>query len=124
MREGIELFNSERYWECHEALEDIWLEDRGEPARYVYWAVIQIACCLLHSRDGNLAGAEGMLEKSKDKFRRWEKEEPVNHLLEHNLHWFTLSQMVFAISRGAPLEQYRPLHAFRFREPEDWEYHP
>ena len=23
---GIELFNEQKYWECHEELEDLWLE--------------------------------------------------------------------------------------------------
>ena len=42
MREGVELFNQQMYWECHESLEDVWMEDKGDLARNVYWAVIQV----------------------------------------------------------------------------------
>ena len=122
MKHGVDLFNRQYYWECHEALEDVWLEDRGEPARYVYWAVIQVACCLLHLRDGNLAGAEGMLEKAKGKLRRWEGEEAENPLIERNLLWSEFSGEVFAVERGALPEDYGNLARFRFKDPDDWEY--
>ena len=123
MKQGIELFNRQHYWECHEVLEDVWLEGRGDPARYVYWAVIQVACCLLHWRDGSLVGAAGMLEKAKDKLAKWEKEEAVNSLLEYNLDWSALRKEVFSIEKGAPLKEYENLYNFRFKEPEFWEYH-
>ena len=123
MQHGVALFNRRHYWECHEALEDIWLEDRGNPVRYVYWAVIQVACCLLHHRDGNLAGAEGMLEKAKGKLERWNREESENPLLERNLCWSVLSGAVFGVEKGAVLEDYDNLARFRFKEPQDWEYH-
>ena len=123
MQQGIVFFNRQRYWECHEVLEDAWLEARGDPARYVYWAVIQVACCLLHWRDGNLTGAAGMLKKAKDKLSQWEKEEAVNFLLEHNLDWTRFRREVFSIKMGAGLEEYRNLYAFRFKDPVLWEYH-
>ena len=123
MKRSIVLFNGQYYWECHEALEDLWLEARGTPVRYVYWVVIQVACCLLHYRDGNLAGAEGMLEKARGKLRRWKKEEAENSLLEYNLSWSALAREVFAVGKGAPLKEYENLYMFRFKNPTDWEYH-
>ena len=122
MEHGVKLFNGQCYWECHEALEDVWLEDRGDPARYVYWAVIQVACSLLHRRDGNLAGAKGMLEKAKEKLERWKGEEADNPLLEENLLWSKFGKEVFAVEGGASLEGYDNLFRFRFKDPDDWEY--
>ena len=60
IRKGVEFYNVRKYWECHEELEDHWLEDRGDNARYVYWVIIQAATALFHYEDGNLAGATGM----------------------------------------------------------------
>ena len=122
MKQGAKLFNEQYYWECHEALEEVWLEDRGDPARYVYWAVIQVACCLLHWRDGNLVGAEGMLDKAKGKLKRWEKEEAENPLLERNLYWSEFSREISALGKGASLEGYKNLARFRFKNPDEWEY--
>ncbi len=30
---GIELFNEQRYWECHEAIEDIWRNEKNPVER-------------------------------------------------------------------------------------------
>ncbi len=70
MAESIRLFNQQKYWECHEALEDLWMEDRQDPVRNVYWAVIQVAAACIHYRDSNLVGCQGMIAKAKEKFRR------------------------------------------------------
>ena len=29
MKKGVQLFNEQKYWECHEELEHHWLEDAG-----------------------------------------------------------------------------------------------
>ena len=39
---GIEEFNRGLFFECHETLEEIWLEDRGDD-RLFYQGIIQIA---------------------------------------------------------------------------------
>ncbi|MDE2573609.1 MAG: DUF309 domain-containing protein [bacterium] len=55
--EFARLWNSERYFEAHEVLEDRWrvTSDPGERA------LIQCAAALLHLRRGNLAGAMKLL---------------------------------------------------------------
>ena len=103
MEEGILLFNRQRFWECHEALEEQWLEDRGDPARYAYWAVIQVACVLLHCRDENPAGAEGLRAKAVEKFDKCIELGVVTPLLEKNLSWGELKKLLFAIPPDAPL---------------------
>ena len=61
MKKGIELFNQQMYWECHEELEHHWLEDAGDNARLIYWSVIQVAAAMYHFRDENMEGVHGLL---------------------------------------------------------------
>ena len=67
------MFNEQKYWECHEELEHHWLEDSGDNARLIYWAVIQVAAAMYHYRDKNLIGVQGLLKKARDKLVRAEK---------------------------------------------------
>ena len=67
IKEGILLFNDQAYYECHEALEDLWLSDVGDNARLVYWAIIQVAAAMIHFREDNVIGARGLIKKAKDK---------------------------------------------------------
>jgi predicted metal-dependent hydrolase len=39
---GIEEFNQQAFFECHETLEELWLEERGEERQF-FQAIIQIA---------------------------------------------------------------------------------
>jgi len=39
---GIEEFNQQLFFECHETLEEIWLEDHGDDRKF-YQGIIQIA---------------------------------------------------------------------------------
>src|ERR1051326_1927978 len=52
---GIELFNQGKYWEAHEAWEDIWRVSSGERKLY-YQGLIQAAAALLHYDRHNLRG--------------------------------------------------------------------
>jgi hypothetical protein len=53
---GIEEFNRELFFECHETLEEIWLEDHGEVRKF-YQAIIQIAAGYFKLQQGVPAGA-------------------------------------------------------------------
>ncbi len=61
-KRGIEEFNSGRYFECHDTLEDVWHGIRG-PARDFLQGLIQISVGFYHIRNGNLRGAESQLAK-------------------------------------------------------------
>jgi uncharacterized protein len=116
MEEGVALFNQQKYWECHEALEEVWLEDRNDPARNVYWAVIQIAAVCIHYRNENLIGAQGMLSKAREKFKRCRDEEIITQLAYDYLDWAELENLVGAISEDAPrMEEFADLFHFRFK---------
>jgi len=53
---GIEEFNNGLYFECHETLEEIWLEERGEERRF-YQGIIQIAAGYYKLEQGVPVGA-------------------------------------------------------------------
>jgi predicted metal-dependent hydrolase len=58
---AIRQFNSQEWFECHETLEALWLQEQGE-VRDFYQGVIQIAIALHHWRNGNFNGAMALLE--------------------------------------------------------------
>lgn len=53
---GIEEFNQGLFFECHETLEEIWLEDHGEDRKF-YQGLIQIAAGYFKLQQGVPAGA-------------------------------------------------------------------
>lgn len=123
MAEGIKLFNSGHFWECHEELEDHWLEDMGDDCRYVYWVVIQVATALLHHRDDNLAGAEGMLRKAKEKLLHCESKDVESDILYRFLGWKKFKSLVREIPKEPTLEDFEKLAQFKFSDPSKWMQH-
>lgn len=62
-------FNRDRdYFECHEVLEELWLQRDRDP---LYKALLQVAVGLFHFRRGNLRGARMMLERSSGVLKRY-----------------------------------------------------
>lgn len=117
--EGIRLFNAQKYWECHEDLEDHWREEPNQ-VRNVYWAVIQVAAAMIHYREGNLIGAKGLIAKAKQKFDRCEQYKIESAVLERNLDWSTLKKMVRAVPVEPELSDFKELFDFRFKDPSIW----
>jgi predicted metal-dependent hydrolase len=62
LQRGIELFNREEFFECHEVLEVLWTPERG-PHRLFLQAVIHMAVACYHCQRGNWRGAEGQFTK-------------------------------------------------------------
>ena len=54
--EAIRLFNNGLYWECHEVLEEVWLET-PYPQRFFWSALIKLAVGFHHVGRHNLHGA-------------------------------------------------------------------
>jgi hypothetical protein len=54
---AIDQFNDRRFWECHETLEEVWLET-PYPLRFFYHAIIKTAVGFHHMSRHNLHGAE------------------------------------------------------------------
>ena len=62
--EGIRLFNSGQFFECHDVLEDYWSELTG-PEKPFFQGLIQAAVALFHYEEGNLGGALRMYRSSR-----------------------------------------------------------
>jgi hypothetical protein len=117
IKPGIDCFNAQEYWECHEELEHVWLEDRNDPARLIYWAIIQVAASLYHVEQENIIGARGLLKKSKDKFNRADQGKVVTDIVEKYLSWSKLKSLVFALDEEkVELSDFELLHNFRFNQ--------
>jgi predicted metal-dependent hydrolase len=56
LQRGIELFNSRRFFECHEVWEEVWTPQRG-PRRLFLQSLIHFAVGLYHTERGNPVGA-------------------------------------------------------------------
>ena len=63
---GIEEFNQGYFFECHETLEEIWLEEHGKD-RGFYQGIIQIAAGYFKWEQGVLIGAIKLLRSGLEK---------------------------------------------------------
>ncbi|HEX4214864.1 MAG TPA: DUF309 domain-containing protein [Candidatus Dormibacteraeota bacterium] len=54
---GVRLFNEGRYWDAHEAWEEVWMPDRWGPDRGFYKGLIQVAAGCIHYQRRNRRGA-------------------------------------------------------------------
>jgi len=63
---GLELFNRRHFYECHDALEEVWSGLRGEP-RSFFQGLIQAAVGFYHLGNGNRAGARTTLGRSLER---------------------------------------------------------
>ena len=62
-------FNHTRdYFECHESLEELWLEEAKDP---LYQGLLQVAVALYHHRNGNVSGAKKLMVSALDKLNRY-----------------------------------------------------
>jgi predicted metal-dependent hydrolase len=64
--EGIDLFNEGKFFECHEAWEEVWKRSDGEEKLF-YQGIIQAAVAILHAQRGNLTGAASLYSKASAK---------------------------------------------------------
>ena len=63
---GVDLFNAGYWWECHEAMENLWhVAGRGSGAGHTLQAVILCATAHLKVIGGNLRGARLLFENAE-----------------------------------------------------------
>ena len=73
-REAIDVFNKGEFYECHDLLEDIWYEVRGD-SRDFYQGIIHLAVGLHHlTVKNNIKGAILQLEKGIKKLTPYKPE--------------------------------------------------
>lgn len=63
---GIELFNRQAFFECHEVLEELWKPARG-PRRLFLQSIIHLAVAFYHHQQRNPAGTARQLRKGLKK---------------------------------------------------------
>lgn len=63
---GIALFNAGAFYECHEVLEELWLQATGNERQLLH-ALIQAAAALLHYQRGNFKGADSVQQRTLSK---------------------------------------------------------
>ena len=88
-QEGIELFNSGKYFAAHEAWEEIWLESQGEE-KHFYQGLIQLAAAFHHFRRGNSEGAKSLATEALRKLQDFAPRHgglDLKHLLEQMKPW-------------------------------------
>jgi hypothetical protein len=60
LKHFVECWNSERFFDAHEALEPRWIASRDRGLR----GLIQLAAAFHHLNNGNIAGARTLLERA------------------------------------------------------------
>ena len=62
---GLALFNSSRFFDAHEVLEDVWRESPlHSPSRRHLQGLVQVAVAFHHQSKGNHVGARSVLERA------------------------------------------------------------
>ena len=68
--EGIHLFNMGKFFEAHEALEEVWLKAEGNEKIFLH-GLIQVAAAFHHHSTGNPAGFRSLLDKAMRKLNQF-----------------------------------------------------
>jgi hypothetical protein len=72
-RLGLDLFNQERYWESHEALESAWRNAQGEEKETLQ-GLILVAAALVHWQKNEKQVTLNVMKRARDKLGRHQKE--------------------------------------------------
>ncbi|MHB8567268.1 MAG: DUF309 domain-containing protein [Nitrososphaerales archaeon] len=73
VRIALELFNEQRYWECHETLEQAWRKEKGSE-KSVQQGIILAASALVHFQKNENEVCLGMILRALAKLDNWEEE--------------------------------------------------
>ena len=72
--QSVGLFNEQRYWECHEAMEQIWRKETNPQEKAVQQGVILSASVLVHAQKDEDAICLGMIPRALAKLSQWDEE--------------------------------------------------
>jgi predicted metal-dependent hydrolase len=70
---GIEEFNRGEFYECHEYLEEAWMQE-ARRVRFLYQGILQVGVGFYHLRNGNWRGATGLLRNGTVRLKEFEPE--------------------------------------------------
>ena len=69
-QQGIDLFNGEQFYDCHEYLEEVWTPTQ-QPDRWFLQSLIHFAVAFHHHQKRNKIGAVRQLEKGIKKIQAY-----------------------------------------------------
>ncbi len=64
------MFNSQHFFEAHEALEALWLKEQGDEKQLLH-GLIQVAAAFHHYQRGNCEGFRSLLDKGTRKLAQF-----------------------------------------------------
>ena len=70
---GIEEFNRGEFFECHEYLEEAWMQE-SRRVRFLYQGILQVGVGFYHQQNSNWRGATGLLRNGMVRLREFEPE--------------------------------------------------
>jgi len=70
---GIGEFNRGEFYECHEYLEEAWVQEPGR-VRFLYQGILQVGVGFYHLQNGNWRGATGLLRNGAVRLKEFEPE--------------------------------------------------
>jgi uncharacterized protein len=68
---GIEEFNKGEFYECHEYLEEAWMQEPRR-VRFLYQGILQVGVGFYHQQNGNWRGATGLLRNGTIRLKEFE----------------------------------------------------
>ena len=68
---GIEEFNKGEFYECHEYLEEAWMQEPRR-VRFLYQGILQVGVGFYHLGNGNWRGATGLLRNGTIRLKEFE----------------------------------------------------
>ena len=74
VKESVELFNEQRYWECHEAMEQIWRRETNPVEKSLQQGMILSASALVHAQKDEDAICLGMIPRTLAKLDVWKED--------------------------------------------------
>jgi predicted metal-dependent hydrolase len=105
--QGIQLFNDQKFFQSHEALEEAWISERG-PRRQFLQALIHLAVGLYHSQRDNPVGAVRQLRKGLKKLAAYV---PSCEGIDTARLYREALAVVETIEAGTPLSRYPQIRA-------------
>ena len=66
LEEGLRLFNVGSFYDCHDLLEDLWLQESSDQRPFLQ-GIIQAAVAFFHHEEGRLGASRSMLQRSIEK---------------------------------------------------------
>ena len=66
LERGIDLFNQEDFYECHDTIEEIWLQESSDRQPFLQ-GLIQAAVAFHHYEHGKWGAARSMMQMAIDK---------------------------------------------------------